>query len=101
MQRRATPEVPHPGAFGALESALSEVEGVGFRGCRGRGILSQGPMNPHPTKLLPLFSRPNQTTVASRTMFTISNAASAHAYPNRSRSAYSIVFVGAANRIPS
>src|ERR1700675_3402656 len=34
-------------------------------------------------------------------MFTISKAASAQAYPKRSRKAYSILLVGAANRAPT
>lgn len=54
-----------------------------------------------PTKLFPLCSDPNTTTVASSAMFAISNAASAHAYPSQSRSAYSMLLVAAANKIPS
>ena len=53
------------------------------------------------TKCLPLLSGPRLTTKASKVMTAISNPASAHEYPQRSRRAYSIVFTGDARKTPN
>src|SRR5215469_13407035 len=52
-------------------------------------------------KLFPLFSEPRQSAIASAVMLTVSNRVRAQGYPNFFRRANSMLFVGAAKRIPS
>src|SRR5579872_2868410 len=51
-------------------------------------------------KSLPRFSFPKARRIAPTTMTTASKPPRAHRYPTRSRSAYSMVLVGEANKIP-